>query len=51
MIRKTTCIGYLYTQRVKSIVFTMSIKFCYESGLTILNSLFPDRTRDGLFGV
>ena len=38
MIGKTTVFGNCIHKRVKSIVFTMSIKFFDESGQTILRS-------------
>ena len=51
MIEKTTVLVICINKGVKSIVFRNVHKICDESGLTILNSLFPDRTREGLFGV
>ena len=34
--KKNYCIVYLYSKRVKSIVFAVSLKFCDKSGLAIL---------------
>ena len=43
MVGKTTALFICVHKRVKQIIFALSIKFCYESGLAILHliRLFP----------